>query len=163
MPGAAALRRLRSTIPRLRRQAGERLLGEERGETLVAFALTASVMFLFLLGLTQMCLAFYTWQWISELAREGTRYAIVRGSTCETAAGASCEASASDIQSYVEGLKFPNIGGGTLVVTASFPSASEAPGSPVEVEVTYNYPYTIPFLPHSTLSMESTSEMTIVQ
>lgn len=144
-------------------KALRRLLHEERGDSLVAFALTSSLLFMFMVGLTQMCLAFYTWEWISELAREGTRYAIVRGATCETAAGASCEASASSIQSYVTGLKFPNVGGGTLGVTASFPNSTESPGNPVEVVVTYSYPYRIPGMAATTLSMKSTSEMTIVQ
>lgn len=161
--GNAPGRMAGATAGRLRLPWRFRTLREDRGDTLVEFAITSSLLFLFILGLTQMCLAFYTWQWISELAREGTRYAIVRGATCETASGGSCEASVTDIENYVKGLKFPDVGGGTLAVTASFPDGDEAAGHRVQVQVTYSYPYNIPGMSKHILSMKSTSEMPIIQ
>jgi Flp pilus assembly protein TadG len=137
---------------------------DESAESLVGFALSASVLFMFIFGLTTMCLAFYTYESISELAREGARYAIVHGSTCVTSTGSSCEVTAAQIQTYVQGIGLPNIGGGTMTPTASFPDGGEAPnGDRVKVTVTYAFPWQIPFATSLTINMSSTSEMYIIQ
>lgn len=156
-------RRLAGILPSRFRLRCRSFVHGEQGESLIAFAITASLLFLFILGMTQVCLGFYTWQWISECAREGTRYAIVHGATCQTAAGVSCEKYPSDIESYVKDLGFPDVGGGTLSVVASFPNSTEKPDNPVEVQVSYTFPYNLPFVPSRLLTMTSTSVMTIVQ
>src|ERR1700691_1902359 len=93
----------------------------ESGSTLLEFALTVPVLFGFLLGLTQVCLSFYTWEFISEAAREGTRYAIVHGSTCETSTGSSCLATAAQISGVVTSIGLPNLGSGTFSASTTFP------------------------------------------
>lgn len=149
---------------RVLRLRGRQLRRDERAESMVSFALTVSILFGFIFGLTTMCLAFYTYESISELAREGARYAIVHGSTCETSAGASCTASASQINTYVQNIGLPNVAGGTLSVNTTFPDGGEVPDTDrVEVNVTYTYPWDIPFLGSRNLTMSSTSEMYIVQ
>jgi Flp pilus assembly protein TadG len=135
----------------------------ENGESLVAFALTLPIMFGFIFGLLQVSMAFYTYEYISELAREGTRYAIVHGADCVAAGGSSCTVTSTGVQSYVAGIGLPNVGGGTLNVAATYPLNNEAPGSPVLVKVSYNFPFNIPFMPTSSISMASSSEMYIVQ
>jgi Flp pilus assembly protein TadG len=171
---AASFERARRTILRLLRQraANGNLARDQRGDSLVEFAMTLPVLLLFLLGLTEMCLAYYTYEWISEAAREGTRYAIVRGTTCETSAGVSCLASPSEVNTYVTSIGLPNLGGGTMVANTTYPgtgsgcsggSGSEAPGCPVQIVVTYVYPYKIPWVTSTNLSLTSTSEMYIVQ
>jgi Flp pilus assembly protein TadG len=142
------------------------LRGEE-GSQLVEFALTLPILLGLIFGLMQICLAFYTHAYISELAREGTRYAIVHGPTCKTSGGASCTVTAAGVNSYVSGLGWPNLGGGTLSasnVTTTYPgTGGELVGNPVVVTVTYQFPYKIPFVTSKTLSLSSTSEMTIIQ
>jgi Flp pilus assembly protein TadG len=133
----------------------------EDGDTLVEFALTFHILAALLFGLIQVCIAFYAYEAISDLAREGTRYAIVHGSTCETGAGASCTATASSIQTYVKGIGLLN--SNSLTVTATFPDGTEAPGSRVKVVVQYTSPYKIPWMTTSPISMSSTSEMYIIQ
>lgn len=156
------------------RERYRQLLRSESGESLIAFAFSTSVLLGFLLGVIEMSMAFYTYQMISECAREGTRYAIVHGSTCETSAGKSCEVTATTapsgsglqtVNSYAASLGYPNPAGGTIVATTTYPGTSntEAPGQMVQVTVTYTYPYKIPFVTNKSLSMSSTSEMTIVQ
>jgi Flp pilus assembly protein TadG len=141
----------------------------QSGQSLVELALVLPIMLTFVFGLMEICLAFYTHAYISELSREGTRYAIFHGSTCETSAGASCAASttasdATSVVAYVKGIGLPNLGGGTLNPVVNYlDSNSEAPGSRVQVSITYRFPYNIPFIPASTLSMSSSSTMYIIQ
>jgi Flp pilus assembly protein TadG len=139
------------------------LRGEE-GSELVELAVSLPILFGFVLGLMQICLAFYTHEYISELAREGTRYAIVHGPSCETSAGASCAVTASAVNAYVSGLGWPNLGGGTLTVSTTYPGpGGDVVGQPVQVTVTYTFPYKIPFVTSQNLSMSSKSVMYIIQ
>jgi hypothetical protein len=117
----------------------------------------------FVFGAIQACLGFYTYEWISECAREGSRYAMVHGSSCQTAAGASCTATASQVNAYVSGLGLPNLGGATETVNTTYPSGNQAPGSLVRVNITYTFPYTIPYVLTNPISMSATSEMFILQ
>ena len=152
-----------------RRDSRERgcLRGEEGAANLVEFALTLPILLGVIFGLMQVCLAFYTYEYISELAREGTRYAIFHGPTCLTSGGASCTATAANVNSYVAGLGWPNLGGVAFSasnVTTTFPgTGGELVNNPVVVTVTYQFPYHIPFVTSKTLTLSSTSQMTIVQ
>jgi len=173
-PMAAA----RRSLPRLLRRGyrfcaqlnqGKNPLQGERGQVLVEFALTLPILLMFVFGLMELCLAFYTHEYISELAREGTRYAIVHGSTCVTSpGGASCTASstasdATSVATYVQGRGWPNLGGGTLTPVVTYLNNDKAPGHQVRVSITYQFPYNIPFIPATVLSMTSSSTMTILQ
>lgn len=137
---------------------GRNLLKGERGSELVEFAFCAPILFVFIFGLIQMCLAFYSYDYISELAREGTRWAMVRGSACS-----ACTANASTVEAYVSSIDLPNIGGGTVTPVASYPDGDEVAPHRVKVVITYNFPYNIPFIPNKTLTMTATSEMPIEQ
>jgi Flp pilus assembly protein TadG len=145
----------------LRGQRG-RWAGEE-GSSLVEFAVSIPVLLTFFFGLIQVCIATYTRGEISESAREGTRYAMVHGSSCLTASSASCTLNAQAINTYVSSGLWPNIGGGTMTVNTTYPDGNESPGSHVQVQVTYAFPFRVPFIPASTLTMSSTSVMYIVQ
>ncbi len=153
-PGAhdAALRRRRQNAAR-----------SEEGGALVEFALTVPILMSFFFGLIEVSMALYMHQVLSECAREGTRYAMVRGSTCVNGSGASCTTTASAVNSYVSGLTWPNIGGAPMVVSTTFPDGNQSPGSRVQVYVTYAFPYRVPFIPPTTLNMSSTSVTYIVQ
>jgi hypothetical protein len=50
-----------------------------------------------------------------------------------------------------------------MTVNTTYPDGNENPGSRVQVAVTYAYPFRIPWIPTSTLTMSSTSVMYIVQ
>ncbi|HTW46826.1 MAG TPA: TadE/TadG family type IV pilus assembly protein [Acidobacteriaceae bacterium] len=157
---AVPLRRAAGSLTRRLRA----LVRDESGDSMVSFALSASVLFMFIFGLTTMCLAFYTYESISEMAREGVRYAIVHGSTCETSSGTSCEVTAAQVNSYVQGLGFPNVGGGTMTVNTTYPDGGEVPDADrVQVNISYAYPWHIPFVGSQTVDMSSTSEMYIIQ
>jgi Flp pilus assembly protein TadG len=135
----------------------------EQGQAIIEVAIALPIIAAFTLMMIEICLAFYSYCMISESAREGTRYAIVRGATCQTGSGASCTASASTINNAVTHLGWPNLGSGTLSANTTYPDGNENTGSRVQVVVSYTFNYNIPFAPKGTLHMSSTSVMYIVQ
>jgi len=137
--------------------------GGEDGSGLVEFAVTLPVLFTLIFCFMEMCLAFYSRQMISEAAREGTRYAMFHGASCPNSTSPTCEATATQVNSYVSGLGWPNVGGGTMTVATTYPNGNESVGSLVQVKVTYVFAITMAFVPKSSLTMTSTSEAYILQ
>ena len=135
----------------------------EDGSALIEFAASLSLMMTFVCVLMQISIALYTYGTISECAREATRWASVRGSSCLTSGGASCTATTSSVSSYAAGLGFPNIGGGTVSAVTSYPDSNEAPGSRVKVVITYSLATSLPLVPKKTIPLQVSSEMYIVQ
>jgi Flp pilus assembly protein TadG len=148
----------------------------EYGSTLVETALSLVILLTVAMGVMEMSLALYTYHFISDAAREGTRFAIVRGSSCAANAGltSACPATQADIQSYVQGLGYPGIDPNLMTVTTTaylaYPTGTVctaafltcmSPGNQVKVIVSYQFPLSIPFIPASTLTMSSTSQMVI--
>jgi Flp pilus assembly protein TadG len=123
------------------------------------------ILFTLIFGVMAICLALYSYNVVSEAAREATRYAIVRGSSCNSFP--DCKVTSDQLQTYVKGLGFPLINvnplSPTLAATASWPNGDNNPGSPVQVTVTYTFPLGIPFMPSRSLTMSSTSQMIISQ
>jgi Flp pilus assembly protein TadG len=125
-----------------------------------------------LFGLIEMCLALYTYHFVSDAAREGSRYAIVHGSTCMVS-GVSCTVTTGQIQTYVQYLGFPGIRPSAMTVTTVYsvwPSGGtcnapgcNGPGDLATVTVSYNFPLSIPFIRSSVLALSSTSSMVISQ
>ncbi len=144
----------------------------EEGATVVEMALSMIILLTILFGLIEMCLALYTYHYVSDAAREGTRYAIVHGATC-TVSGVSCTVTASQIQTYVQNLGYPGITTSAMTVTTTFSAypaggtcvaaGCNGPGDLATVTAQYKFPLSIPFVPSSTLTMSSTSSMVIAQ
>ena len=146
----------------------------EGGASLVEFALSVSLLVTFIFGVMAMCTALYSYHFIAEAAREGARYAMVRGSGCTAYSGftSNCPIStAAPIQTYVRSLALPGINANNLNVTAAYsaypsgtctPSAAcNNPGNQVQVTVSYQLPVKIPFVPAQALTMTSRSQMVI--
>lgn len=142
---------------------GQNPMRSEAGAALVEFAITIPFMLTFIFGLMELCMACYTHELISEVARESSRYAIVHGATCTTASGGSCTATSSSVNAFALATGLPNIGGGTLTPVTTYPDGAELPGDRVQVNVTYKFPLSIPFVPGTTLTMSTTSTMYIIQ
>jgi Flp pilus assembly protein TadG len=162
------------------RRAG---LREEDGAAMVETAISASVLLMVLIGMTQLFMGLYGYHYVAYAAREGTRWAMVRGSECSTDSLTmpNCGAVGADIQSHVQGLGFPGIDSTKVTATAKWMTPStyptswtlcstdtpgtncNIPGHMVVVDVTYAYPLSIPFLNKQTLNMTSTSSMVITQ
>jgi Flp pilus assembly protein TadG len=109
-------------------------------------------------GAMDMGRALYTYTEVSEAARQGTRYAIVRGSSCTSWANA-CPASASDIQTYLQNVP-QGLNANNMTVTTTW-TPNNNPGSTVQVKVQYSFQFILPFLPSGTINMTSTSQMVI--
>ena len=157
---------------------------DESGAALVEMALSCSILLMLLLGLFEMTLAFYTYHYVSDAAREGSRWAIVRGSTsCANTPSLpyACPSGATevDIANYVGTLGYPGIDSGkymTVTVDTSQVSADNAtwtscgegtscnaPGDQVQVTVTYYFPLNVPFWKSVTLPVTSSSSMVYSQ
>ena len=144
----------------------------DEGSSIVETALSAMILFSLVFGIMEISMALYAYHFTAEAAREGTRYAIVRGSSC-SGSSSGCPAKASDVQSYVGGLAFPGINPAAITVMTTWPTMGPSctpssnpcnnPGNIVMVTVDYQFPLSIPFVPSSTLNMTSTSEMVISQ
>ena len=139
----------------------------QRGDVLVEFAIVSTVTLMLILGIVDFARALYTYHLVSNGARAGSRYAMVRGSTC-TVAG--CPATTDSVQNYVRGLA-PAIDPTQLTVSTTWIAGNgpcdgspyQSPGCTVSVQVTYPFNFIVPLLPNFTMSMSSTSQMIIAQ
>lgn len=149
-------------------------LPNEQGSAMVEFALSAILLITVIFGVMAISVALYSYNVVSEAAREGTRYAIVRGSKCNSFASACpAKVDGSDVQAYLRSLTYPGIKPANLTAASVYssiggavctPSAScNNPGNQVKVSVTYSFPLVIPFVPARTLSMTNSAQMVISQ
>jgi hypothetical protein len=146
------------------REAGE----SDGGSALIETAASLPVLFVLLFCFMELCLVFYSYDMISESAREGTRYAMLLSSTCTNSSGGSCTATAAQVNSYVAGLGWPNLAGGTMTVSTTYKTPAGGAGTNivsdfVVVQITYVFPITMPFVPKNSITLKSTSQMIIVQ
>jgi len=158
------------TVDRARAQNVRRRLCDEESGTLVKFALSSVVMLGVIFGVIQLSLALYTYNYLSDAAREGARYAIVRGSTsCKvvgktTSTISDCnDTNGTGIVSYVQSLAYPGIDWSkctTPCVTVSWPSTNDR-GNLVTVKVVYPYTLNVPFVNRHSFSLSSSSAMVI--
>jgi Flp pilus assembly protein TadG len=133
-------------------------LGAASGQSAVEFAMGATAVLVLMFAIFNMAQAVYAYNWVTYAAREGTRWAAVRGSDVKTSSNPLT--TASDVQSYVEGeTKGLNLSNMNVITTWSNPA--EVPGSTVAVNVTYQFNFTPPFSSLGPLNMSSTSQMVI--
>jgi Flp pilus assembly protein TadG len=136
------------------------------------------IMLVFIFGVMETGFALYSYHFISEAAREGTRYAIVRGSTagaaCASYNSAACKASTTDVTNYVKNIGFPGINPSDLTVNpvwSVYPKGTScpvtppcnSPGNQIAVTVQYNFHLNVPFIPPKTYALSSTAAMIIQQ
>jgi Flp pilus assembly protein TadG len=163
-----------SPVPWLRRLKGE------DGNNLIEYALVFMFFMSMVLGIVDFSRALYTYHFLSNAAREATRYASVRGSTCND--DSSCSAATPDtgpagpgnsvVQDYVATIVPPGIDSSKVtvqpnwLVQASSPpicnTTINAPGCTVVVQVSYNFTFVVPFIRSTSLPLSSSSEMIIV-
>jgi Flp pilus assembly protein TadG len=149
--------------------------GAEDGSAAIEMAVSIPALLFVIVGLMKICLAVYSYHYVSEASREGARYAIVRGATCGTTFASACPASSDDISTYVKALTYPAINPSLMTVTttwAGFPTGVACapvvtpcnnPGNMVTITVQYSFPLSIPFRSTQTLNMTSTASGIIAQ
>lgn len=160
---------------------------EERGDTLLEFAISAIVIFTLLFGIMEFARAMYLYHFVSYAAQAGTRYAIVRGSSWPTACSSSttgleCNAANTDVATYLKGIAPPGVDTSKLTVTTTWPGTAAGssgatcantttpaktndnnPGCIVQVQVTYPFTFIAPFMPTATPTFSATSQQAIQQ
>jgi Flp pilus assembly protein TadG len=163
----------------MKRARWQRIVGEDRGEAIVEFSVSAFVLLMTMLGVIDFSRALYTYHFVSYAAQEGTRYAMVRGAdwtpSCATASSYGCQASGANITSYVQSLAPPGVVASNIGVTPTWPELNadgtstgcnttpkeNSQGCLVKVNVTYSFHFIMPFIPQTALTMSATSEKVI--
>lgn len=140
----------------------------ERGSSLPETAIIIGVVLAVLLGIIDFGRAMYTYAYVAQLARQGARWAIVRGSQCTVLD--HCNAQSSDVQTYVQSLSVGATVSTHIQVSATWPSsgcppgyAAKSPGCVVVVTVTYPFAFVAPLVSVAKINMSSTSQMVISQ
>jgi Flp pilus assembly protein TadG len=123
------------------------------GQAIVEFALVATVFFILLFGIIEFSRLMLMYHHVGNVAREGSRYAIVHGSD------SLANATAADIENYVKSISpvDPN----NLTVTTEWQDPNHEPKSWVRVQVNYNFKFIVPILYNSNIPLGSTSQMVI--
>jgi len=132
----------------------------QRGSAVVEFAAAFTVLFTFLFAIVDLSRALYAYHFIADAAREGTRYAMVRGSSC-TSWTTACPAAASDVSNYLKNAP-AGINPQAMTVTTTW-NPNNNPGSIVQVQVQYGFQPIFPLVPKGTLTMTSSSQVVISQ
>ncbi len=138
---------------RLRRAVGRRVLTlrrDERGAELVEFALISIVFFMLVFGVMEFGRAIWIYGTVAHVAREGTRFAIVRGSD------SGRTATPADVEAYVQGRAAGMTG---LTVTTTWDDPSKDPGTVVQVQ--RDFDPALPLVSLGPLTLSATSRMVI--
>ena len=108
----------------------------EAGQSLVEFALIAPLLMLLVLATIDGARAVFAYNTIANAAREGARYGIVHGATSSTPVGPGVNETelVTHVEQFTRSFPAPDI-----AVTPTWPQGSNSDGSPVAVQVTYQY------------------------
>lgn len=175
--------RFTSNPGRVALEITRRVVNGEEGGSLIEAALSISIFLMVLFAVFDLSIAFYTYHYVSDAAREGTRYAMVRGAACSGQSHTTpCPITSDEIASYVENLDYPGIdasdfmtvsstwlsqgspsGSGNTWTACGTTAACKVHGNQVQVTVSYAFPLDIPLWKLDSLSISSTSSMVISQ
>lgn len=125
-------------------------LGSERGQTLIEFALGLVILVITLIGTAQFGVAIFRYNMVSDLAQEGARWAMVRGS-----GSGAMKASQADVQSFVQSRAL----GINVTVTTSVDPLTLAAGQPIEVRVRHQFALFTRIIPLGSITLQSTAQM----
>jgi Flp pilus assembly protein TadG len=150
----------------------KRVLLESDGSELVEFALSASVLFLVIFGIMDGSRLVYAHHFVAEAAAAGVRYSTTHGNSwtaaCPDASTPDCVASSANVVDYVKktatvGVStanitvVPNWTGTTPDGTSCSDAAPNDPGCMITINVSYAFSFTLPFIPHSSMTLKSSA------
>jgi len=153
-------------------------LSEEQASQLVEFAFCIGIFLACLFAISYFSIALYADHFVANAAKEGARYAMVRGSswdgtTCTSVSSFSCTATNANVKSYIASTLTPGLTSDNLTVATSWPGTTssgqtcdttygdDSPYCVVSVTVSYSFSSFLPFLPQHTLVFSSTSAVPI--
>ena len=155
------------------------LITNENGQSIVEAAVSMGLLLCMVIGVMEGGWLLYAYHYTAYTAREGARWATVRGSACANTTVATampCPVLASDVQTYVVGMSSaaliklqpsdvsvswqiaPN---GTAPCSPS--TQCNNPGDQVVVKVSYNFLLSVPLIPIPSVKVHSTSQMIMSQ
>jgi len=149
----------------------------ERGGTILEFAFALVMTFVLIFAIVDFARALYSYHFISEAAREATRFASVRGTASCGTSVTPCNVREAEIEDYVETITPQGIDPAGVNTTAFWPvtgtpkcDGTPNPGCPVQVTVKYKFSFIFPanfynlppisYMP-GFIDMSSTSQMTV--
>jgi Flp pilus assembly protein TadG len=124
----------------------------QRGTALLEFAFTMVIALVLIFGIIDFGRALYSYHFVSNAAREATRFASVRGALCSSSV-TPCPAQPADIQAYVMGIIPLGIDSTQVQVNPQWMNpnnlqicgtSSDYPGCAIQVNVTYNFNFLFP-------------------
>lgn len=135
----------------------------QRGSTMAETGFVITALLTVMFGIIDFGRALYTYSFVSQLARQGARWGIVRGVDC--AYVDHCNASQSDIQTYVQSLSEGATTASSFTVHANWGTTacntSHTPGCTLTVTVSYPFSFMLPYLPSPSLTFSSSSSMLV--
>jgi Flp pilus assembly protein TadG len=143
-------------------------LARESGSNLVEYAILFIAFMMLMFGITGFGHALYAYTFVSNVARDASRWAAVNGSTCNS--DNSCNGAgvmntgpvdAAAITAYVTSRTPLGIDPAQITVTSTW-IPDNKPGSTVEVQVQYNFNFIFPLIRTSALPLTSTSETMVI-
>jgi Flp pilus assembly protein TadG len=142
-----------------------KLISGEQGSTIIETAVSITVLLTMIIGVMVGGLMVYTYHYLSYAARVGSRYAMVRGSACDNSNRMpDCpNVTSAQVQAYVKSVQYMGINPTLMTVTAAWPNGTKKPGDLVNVTVQYSFPFSVPFIPSRTVTMNSSSQAVISQ
>lgn len=160
-------------------------LKADEGDNLIEYTLLFLVFIMIIFGIVDFGRALYSYHFVSNAAREATRWAAVNGAYCGD--DSSCNgvngmnngpAQAGDVSNYVVGITPSGINSSGLTTTAvcgvkgtgacagtpsncSVANQSNFPGCTVEVQISYRFNFLTPLVSATPITLTSTSQMVI--
>lgn len=159
---------------------------KQNGVSLLEFALSLILFLTLLFGISGFGHALFAYHYVNEVAKEASRYAAVRGSTCSddascttanSASGSAGPTTAADVLAYVKSITPQSIdqtkvtvtvcgvAGGTNCTGSTPTTCTNAkpnlPGCTVEVQVNYTYNFFFPLVGSNPINLSSASDMVI--
>jgi hypothetical protein len=142
----------------------------QKGSAMVEFAVVVVLLLVMLFGIIEFGRALYTYHFLSNAARDATRWASVNGAACGS--DGSCPngpASVDTLGTYVQGIAPPGIDPTKITTRPTWPgngtaactSVPNGPGCPVKIEVSYNFDFIFPLVHSGSITLSSTSQTII--
>jgi Flp pilus assembly protein TadG len=148
-----------------------RRLEADTGSGLIEYALIFMLFMTMILGIADFGRLLYAFHFVSNTARDATRWAAVNGANCKSDLSCTAPATHTDIENHVTQNVPAGIDSSKLTPTASFPSTTanctgtnpnNSPGCNVDVVVTYTFNFVFPFVSNKTLTLSSESTTVII-
>lgn len=139
----------------------------QRGASMIEFVLALTFVLVFVFGILESARALYTYHTVSNLARLGSRWAIVRGANCSVLD--NCNADQTAVQTYVRSQAFALMNASQITALVNWPGnnatcpsgSTNARGCLVSVTVSYPFTFSVPLLSLPAITLSSSSQMII--